>query len=184
MAAENPAPDNDTMLTLIETNEQLSLATTKHQRTVLQTRKALGVATPDPLPIPAASPSATPGVATPPGPVSSIFKLSAPPSRKSFPKPAAPIASEHSASPVSEVTENPFKDPVEPSHVAVDTVIDHNEPYHPGFSSSTSYRVHQEPANMHAGSTSGARDERDQQRDSNDDDDDAYAAPAQPVYRY
>ncbi|OCL11985.1 hypothetical protein AOQ84DRAFT_249291, partial [Glonium stellatum] len=33
---DNPAPDDDTMLTLIETNEQLSLAASKHHRAVLQ----------------------------------------------------------------------------------------------------------------------------------------------------
>jgi hypothetical protein len=39
---DNPPPDDDTMLTLIETNEQLSLAASKHQRAVLQARKLLG----------------------------------------------------------------------------------------------------------------------------------------------
>ncbi|KAI9795512.1 MAG: hypothetical protein M1833_006982 [Piccolia ochrophora] len=38
--AENPGPDEDTLLTLIETNDQLSLATSKHQRAVLQNKKA------------------------------------------------------------------------------------------------------------------------------------------------
>lgn len=42
MKSQNPAPDNDTMLTLIETSEQLALAMSKHQRAVLQTRKLLG----------------------------------------------------------------------------------------------------------------------------------------------
>ena len=40
--SENPAPDDDTMLTLIETSEQLSLVTTKYQRSVLTARRALG----------------------------------------------------------------------------------------------------------------------------------------------
>lgn len=42
IACDNPAPDDDTMLTLIETNEQLSLAASKHQRAVLQARRAMG----------------------------------------------------------------------------------------------------------------------------------------------
>lgn len=46
MAVENPPPDENTMLTLIETNEQLSVALSKYQRTVLNARKALGTATP------------------------------------------------------------------------------------------------------------------------------------------
>ncbi|KAI9783369.1 MAG: hypothetical protein M1839_003903 [Geoglossum umbratile] len=39
--AEDPAPDDDTLLTLIETNDQLALALSKHQRALLQARKAL-----------------------------------------------------------------------------------------------------------------------------------------------
>ncbi|KAJ4360259.1 uncharacterized protein N0V89_000819 [Didymosphaeria variabile] len=46
---DNPSPDDDTMLTLIETNEQLSLAASKHQRAVLQARRAIGAA-PSPSP--------------------------------------------------------------------------------------------------------------------------------------
>lgn len=47
IACDNPGPDDDTMLTLIETNEQLSLAASKHQRAVLQARRAIG-ASPSP----------------------------------------------------------------------------------------------------------------------------------------
>ncbi|KAF2997850.1 hypothetical protein E8E13_002312 [Curvularia kusanoi] len=47
IACDNPAPDDDTMLTLIETNEQLSLAASKHQRAILQARRAMG-ASPSP----------------------------------------------------------------------------------------------------------------------------------------
>ncbi|KAK4988046.1 hypothetical protein LTR66_007428 [Elasticomyces elasticus] len=38
----NPPPDDDTMQTLIETNEQLSLAASRHQRAKLSARRALG----------------------------------------------------------------------------------------------------------------------------------------------
>ncbi|KAH8698999.1 hypothetical protein BGW36DRAFT_153505 [Talaromyces proteolyticus] len=41
MALENPPPDEDTMLTLIETNEQLSVALSKYQRAVLNARKVV-----------------------------------------------------------------------------------------------------------------------------------------------
>ncbi|KAF1950042.1 hypothetical protein CC80DRAFT_497060 [Byssothecium circinans] len=47
---DNPAPDDDTMLTLIETNEQLSLAASKYQRAVLQARRVLGTSSPSPVP--------------------------------------------------------------------------------------------------------------------------------------
>lgn len=42
MAAENPAPDNDTMESLIDTNEQLQQALNHHHRAVLQAKKQLG----------------------------------------------------------------------------------------------------------------------------------------------
>ncbi|KAI9721711.1 MAG: hypothetical protein M1812_002046 [Candelaria pacifica] len=60
--AENPAPDDDTLLTLIETNEQLSLAMSKHQRALLNARKVLGIQTTSP------SPSNGPPQITPPAP--------------------------------------------------------------------------------------------------------------------
>lgn len=41
MVAEHPAPDNDTMLTLIETNDLLQRAQSQHQRVVLSARKEL-----------------------------------------------------------------------------------------------------------------------------------------------
>ena len=41
--ADNPAPDADTLLTLIETNDQLSTALSRHQRALLQARR-VGVA--------------------------------------------------------------------------------------------------------------------------------------------
>lgn len=45
MASENPAPDNDTMESLIDTNEQLQTALNQHQRAVLSARKQLGPST-------------------------------------------------------------------------------------------------------------------------------------------
>ncbi|KAK6416000.1 hypothetical protein LTR95_017512 [Oleoguttula sp. CCFEE 5521] len=43
IGCDNPAPDDDTMLTLIETNEQLSLAGSRYQRVLLEARRALGI---------------------------------------------------------------------------------------------------------------------------------------------
>lgn len=42
MSAENPGPDNDTMESLIDTNEQLQQALNQHHRAVLQARKQFG----------------------------------------------------------------------------------------------------------------------------------------------
>lgn len=61
--ADDPAPDDDTLLTLIETNDQLTLAISKYQRAVLQARKAISsiAATPSPPAVlPAAPPAAPP----------------------------------------------------------------------------------------------------------------------------
>jgi GAT domain len=46
----DPAPDEDTLLTLIETNEQLSVAMSKHQRALLQARRALSNSPPAAVP--------------------------------------------------------------------------------------------------------------------------------------
>lgn len=43
MVAEDPAPDNDTMESIIETNEQLQTSLNQHQRAVLSARKKLGL---------------------------------------------------------------------------------------------------------------------------------------------
>lgn len=63
---DNPAPDDDTMLTLIETNEQLSLAASKHQRAVLQARRLIGP-TPSPPAGPGLGPSPAGSISAPSG---------------------------------------------------------------------------------------------------------------------
>ena len=48
MTCDSPSPDNETMETLIDTNEQLQTALNQHQRAVLNARKQLGLgAAPD-----------------------------------------------------------------------------------------------------------------------------------------
>lgn len=50
ISADSPPPDDDTMQTLIETTELLSLALSKHSRALLQARRALGqTASPSPV---------------------------------------------------------------------------------------------------------------------------------------
>ena len=56
MNSEDPRPDEDTMLTLIETSDQLNIAMSKHQRALLQARKAMGQDTTSPPPQTNASP--------------------------------------------------------------------------------------------------------------------------------
>lgn len=50
MNAQDPHPDEDTLLTLIETNDQLSLALSKYQRAILNARKRVS-RDPSPNPI-------------------------------------------------------------------------------------------------------------------------------------
>lgn len=54
MVADDPPPDNDTMESLIDTNEQLQQALNQHQRAVLNARKQLGLGerSNDPSPAP------------------------------------------------------------------------------------------------------------------------------------
>lgn len=46
MSATDPAPDNDTMESLIDTNEQLQQSLNHHQRAVLNAKKQLGIGSP------------------------------------------------------------------------------------------------------------------------------------------
>jgi hypothetical protein len=85
MIAENPSPDNDTMETLIETNEQLGKAMNQHQRAVLSARKAAGLGHGTPTPPPGRESGFAPppprtesGFAPPPGPPPSQANKTAP----------------------------------------------------------------------------------------------------------
>ncbi|RMJ24330.1 hypothetical protein PHISP_04804 [Aspergillus sp. HF37] len=65
----NPAPDEDTLTTLIEVNDELSVALSRHQHALLKARKALGRnGTPSPVSSSAAA-SASGAVRPPPPPV-------------------------------------------------------------------------------------------------------------------
>lgn len=201
IVAQNPAPDNDTMLTLIETNEQIALAISKHQRAVLQSRRSLGLGTDTPSPSAegfAPPPGPPPASAKPPpGPPPQQMSSKPPPdlpSRKSVPPPAAGSSNGGSGSPrltnppASETLEDPFQDPKSqraPQAKAPAPPTEEfsglgMEPYHPGFNPTQSYMGRQDSAagnvTMHAAA----------ERDSEEEDD--YAAPQQtkkaPIYRY
>lgn len=58
MVASNPGPDNETMESLIDTNEQLQTALNQHQRSVLSARKQLGLNVRSEETSPAATPAA------------------------------------------------------------------------------------------------------------------------------
>ncbi|ESZ90693.1 hypothetical protein SBOR_8919 [Sclerotinia borealis F-4128] len=193
MIAENPGPDNDTMETLIETNEQLSKAMNQYQRAVLNARKLMGLGNGDNTTPPARTDS---GFTPPPGPppnqatkpIASSSKRSAP----LIPPPGdiAPMNDE-------EDERNPFSDPEPsssrvarppfPSDVPPKATGQFNdtlgvEPYHPGFKETKSYVGRQDSSigdvTMHA-----AVPERDE---ADEDDEPRYSVPVgkQPVYRY
>ncbi len=58
MTAENPGPDNETMESLIDTNEQLQQALlNQHRRAMLNAKKLMGINDTSNAPSPATSPA-------------------------------------------------------------------------------------------------------------------------------
>ncbi|KAF7853275.1 hypothetical protein EAF04_010776 [Stromatinia cepivora] len=191
MIAENPSPDNDTMETLIETNEQLSKAMNQHQRAVLHARKLMGLGNGENTTPPART---SPGFTPPPGPPPNQISK---PTASSSKRPAPPIPPPGDIAPMDDEEDerNPFSDP-EPSSSrrppfpsdapprATGQFNDTHgvEPYHPGFKETKSYVGRQDSSignvTMHA-----AVPERDE---VDDDDEPRYSVPVgkQPVYRY
>jgi hypothetical protein len=177
MIAENPSPDNDTMETLIETNEQLSKAMSQHQRAVLNARKVMGmgngeVGNTPPGPPP---PRTDSGFAAPPGPPPSQSNP-APTERKAV-KNQPPIPPPGDYAPTDDGDEDPFADPSarksqnpplpqDRPPVATGQFNDRLgiEPYHPGFQETPSYMGRQDSSvgniTMHAGGAIGENYER------------------------
>ncbi|CAG8032088.1 unnamed protein product [Penicillium olsonii] len=88
--ANNPPPDEDTLLTLIETNDEISVAISRQQRAMLKARKLRGSSSPSssnvnsPLPTAAgANLPAVPAVSAPaPAPVPAVAPAPPPPSTR------------------------------------------------------------------------------------------------------
>jgi hypothetical protein len=172
MIADNPAPDNDTMESLIDTNEQLQTALNHHQRAILGARKQLGIGerSNDTSPVPV-SPETTTSRLQQWVNTQSIHQSS------STPPPALPDRQNKGGKgketdsdmdlyeppqgppkgykPPQDESENPFKDP-EPSAsgnkgAAAPTIdlLEQRlafEPFHPGFDTKPSYQGRQESA--------------------------------------
>ncbi|EMR88632.1 hypothetical protein ACHAQE_006559 [Botrytis cinerea] len=190
MVSENPAPDNDTMETLIETNEQLSKAMNQHQRAVLHARKLMGLGNGDSTPPAGTSSGFTPPPGPPPNqvskPVPSNGKRSVPP----IPPPGdiAPMNDEDDErNPFSDPEPNSSRRPPFPSDAPPKTTAQFNdtlgvEPYHPGFKETKSYVGRQDSSignvTMHAAVN--------EQLSDDEDDEPRYsvAQGKQPVYRY
>ncbi|KAF7915169.1 uncharacterized protein EAE98_011254 [Botrytis deweyae] len=189
MVSENPAPDNDTMETLIETNEQLSKAMNQHQRAVLHARKLMGLGNGDSTPPAGTNSGFTPPPGPPPNqvskPIPSNGKRSVPP----IPPPGdiAPMDDEDDErNPFSDPEPNSSRRPPFPSDAPPKTTGQFNdtlgvEPYHPGFKETKSYVGRQDSSignvTMHAAVNEVSDDEDDEPRYS-------VAQGKQPVYRY
>lgn len=110
--SDNPAPDEDTLLTLIETNDQLATAISRHQRALLQARRARGISPLSPATAPYDGPAPPPtslseprnGLFTPP---------TGPPPRKPIPQPEEqnPFGDQHQAHGSSESAQVPVAPP-------------------------------------------------------------------------
>jgi hypothetical protein len=131
MQCDNPPPDEDTLLTLIETNDQLSVAMSRYQRAVLNSRKALSNGnsqSPSPAPEaqaqerPAASASATAAAAaavapvvSAPAPVPASTPIPAPASASPPDSPPTPpsrtATNRYEYNPDEFQVQNPFADP-------------------------------------------------------------------------
>ncbi|KAL2069367.1 hypothetical protein VTL71DRAFT_15705 [Oculimacula yallundae] len=207
MIAENPSPDNDTMETLIETNEQLNKAMNQHQRAILNARKAAGLGNGEPTPPPRPDNGFAPPPGPPPGRTASGFApppgpppgLSNPSARKAV-KNQPPIPPPGDYAPTGSDDENPFSDPKIPASTSTTTTT-HNppfpsdkpptltgqfndrlgiEPYHPGFKETPSYVGRQDSA---VGKTT-MHAAVPETPDEHDDDRRRPAAGKEPVYRY
>lgn len=172
MAAEEPPPDNDTMLTLIETNDQLVLAMSKHQRAILNARKVLGLGRDNDTSPSSLASGALNSVAPPPGPPPPSSRPASGPQGRLGHAPvevnagAAPQGSPSPRTSPAERAQNPFVDPLAGQELPFpkdekpaprDQFYDSHglEPYHPGFNPTNSYVVRQDSAvgkiTMHAG---------------------------------
>ncbi|OTB07342.1 hypothetical protein M426DRAFT_318029 [Hypoxylon sp. CI-4A] len=205
MTAEDPAPDNDTMESLIDTNEQLQASLSLHQRAMLNARKLVAVMDPqqhtnEPV-SPVGSEQSGNGHLEPP-PVPSRKANGKGKEREYEPTVAGPSRTH---TPAAE-EDNPFRDPdseLSRSHGAggsgsgggassnyVDEPRLAFEPFHPGFETTPSYVNRQESAlgkeAMHGAAgiaTSGTRSSRD-----DDDNSDVYdvtpSKQKETIYRY
>ncbi|CAA9960914.1 hypothetical protein PTNB73_05372 [Pyrenophora teres f. teres] len=136
IACDNPAPDDDTMLTLIETNEQLSLAASKHQRAMLQSRRLMGASPSPPVP------SGTNAPSIPPVKAASTSSLEEP--RPALP-PNRPQQSTQEENPFADHYTSSYTPP--PTHSNPRTTNEYQgspDSYHPGYHSTPSYLGRQE----------------------------------------
>jgi hypothetical protein len=123
----NPEPDHDTMQTLIETNEQLTLSNTRFQRALLAARRTRG-SSPNPPANATQQETSRPTAATSTETSANVYSAFAPATNEpensrdfAYTAPAGPPpgqrpARDYSVSPAEETLTNPFSDPTDAQH--------------------------------------------------------------------
>ncbi|KPM39281.1 hypothetical protein AK830_g7287 [Neonectria ditissima] len=192
MVSENPTPDNETMENLIDTNELLQTALNQHKRSVLNSRKHLGLGQ--------RTDSGTPiSISQSNGSDTEILNDQ----RLSDSDSHNPPLPERHHSPTGngngkgKETDNYPPPPGPPPGIpstssshAGPSNGDFSEPFHPGFTTTDSYLDRQDSAigkvAMHGAAPSEPADPRAPTRRADDvsDEDDLYDAPPKPIYRY
>ncbi|KKO97831.1 hypothetical protein THAR02_10071 [Trichoderma harzianum] len=212
MVSTDPAPDNDTMESLIDTNEQLQTALSQHQRAILSARKQLGLnersENPSPAPeqqslhgsngvqgwqVPNASSSRS-SPAPPTVPVGNgkgkDTDLYSPPSHPP-PNDGKQVdpGRGRAPPPESEPLVDPFSDPQPGGASSNGHLAVMDEPFHPGFGLNS----HRDGSSTHGTTGSGVASENHSTHNLQpdyqvSDDEDLYTSPPksskEPMYRY
>ncbi|KAI5867702.1 hypothetical protein GGS23DRAFT_592987 [Durotheca rogersii] len=199
MTAENPAPDNDTMESLIDTNEQLQAALSLHQRAMLNARKIVAAIEP-----PAREP-VSPIESERNGSASDL--ASAPPRKsngkgKERERESAAAGPSRTHTPAAE--DDPFRDPEPEQSGSGSQAVGRSsnyqdeprlafEPFHPGFDTLQGHADRPDGGlgkeTMRGASGSASRRSRDYDDDDDDDDNGssyngASSKKKEPIYRY
>ena len=148
--SNNPPPDEDTLLTLIETNDQISTSISRHQRALLQARRVTGAAS-----VAATSSAPTGGLFEAPGsqprgvPTTNSFSPpSEPPSwRKNQLQSQDPFSDRHESDMSRPDT---MQAPLEPQHYDVSASTRQQQN---GTHASTSYHTNFQPMSPYDGHT-------------------------------
>ncbi|KAL6871359.1 hypothetical protein J3F83DRAFT_659388 [Trichoderma novae-zelandiae] len=111
MSSTDPAPDNDTMESLIDTNEQLQTALSQHQRAVLSARKQLGLNGRSENPSPAPEQQSLHGSGGSNGPQGWQGPNAGASSSNSSPAPFSNVSSGNGKGKVTDVYSSPFPPP-------------------------------------------------------------------------
>ncbi|KAL6691876.1 hypothetical protein J3F84DRAFT_403229 [Trichoderma pleuroticola] len=204
MVSTDPAPDNDTMESLIDTNEQLQTALSQHQRAILSARKQLGLnersENPSPAPeqqslhgsngvqgwqVPNAAASSSRSSPAPPVNVSvgngkgKDTDLYSPPSHPP-PNSGKQLDPGRGRAPPPESTplEDPFSDPQPGGASSNGHLAVMDEPFHPGFGLNS----HRDGSSTHGTTGSGVASESHSTHNLQpdyqvSDDEDLYTSP-------